>query len=148
MNRVAVLLAVVASAITATGPAIGGPTLDAVKTRGKLVCAANGNRAGFSALDSQGQWKGLDVDTCRAVAAAALGDANKVEFLKTTSQTRLTVLQTGEVDITAANVTWTLSRDVKLGLDFITPTFYDVQGFMVSRKLGVKSVSEMNGATI
>ncbi len=149
INRFAFTLSVVASAALGTAsPAIGGPTLDAVKARGKLVCAANGNRAGFSALDSQGQWKGLDVDTCRAVAAAALGDANKVEFLKTTNQTRLTVLQTGEVDITAANVTWTLSRDVKLGLDFITPTFYDVQGFMVSRKLGVKSASEMNGATI
>jgi len=149
INRFALTLSVLASAVLgAAHAAIAGPTLDAVKTRGKLVCAANGNRAGFSALDSQGQWKGLDVDTCRAVAAAALGDANKVEFLKTTNQARLTVLQTGEVDITAANVTWTLSRDVKLGLDFITPTFYDVQGFMVSRKLGVKSASEMNGATI
>jgi general L-amino acid transport system substrate-binding protein len=149
ISRFAITLAVAAAAALGTASAaIGGPTLDAVKARGKLICAANGNRAGFSALDSQGQWKGLDVDTCRAVAAAALGDANKVEFLKTTNQTRLTVLQTGEVDITTANVTWTLSRDAKLGLDFITPTFYDVQGFMVSRKLGVKSPSEMNGATI
>src|SRR6266481_955742 len=126
MNRVAVLLAVVASAITATGPAIGGPTIDAVKGRGKLVCAANGNRAGFSALDSQGQWKGMDIDTCRALAAAVLGDADKVEFLKTTTQT----------------------RDAKLGIDFVAPTFYDGQGFMVSKKLGVKSVKEMNDATV
>ncbi len=148
MNRVAVLLAVVASAITATGPAIGGPTIDAVKGRGKLVCAANGNRAGFSALDSFGQWKGMDVDTCRALAAAVLGDADRVEFLKTSTQTRLTVLQTGEVDVTAANVTWTLTRDAKLGVDFVAPTFYDGQGFMVSRKLGVKSVKELNDATV
>jgi len=128
--------------------AVAGPTLDSVKGRGKLVCAANGNRAGFSALDSRGQWKGMDVDTCRAIAAAVLGDADKVELLQSTTQTRLTVLQTGEVDVTTANVTWTLSRDAKLGIDFVTPTFYDGQGFMVSKKLGVKSVKEMNGATV
>ena len=102
------------------GDALGGPTLDTVKARGKLACAANGNRAGFSALDSRGQWKGMDVDTCRAVAAAVLGDANKVELLQSTTQTRLTVLQTGEVDVTTANVTWTLTRDAKLGIDFVT----------------------------
>src|SRR5262245_63942987 len=129
-------------------PALAGPTLDSVKGRGKLVCAANGNRAGFSALDSRGQWKGMDVDTCRAIAAAVLGDADKVELLQSTTQTRLTVLQTGEVDVTTANGTWTLSREVKLGIDFVAPTFYDGQGFMVSKKLGVKSVKEMNGATV
>jgi len=134
--------------VLANGVALGGPTLDTVKARGKLVCAANGNRAGFSALDSRGQWKGMDVDTCRAVAAAVLGDADKVELLQSTTQTRLTVLQTGEVDVTTANVTWTLTRDAKLGIDFVTPTFYDGQGFMVSKKLGVKSVKEMNGATV
>src|SRR5262247_22039 len=128
--------------------AVAGPTLDSVKSRGKLVCAANGNRAGFSALDSRGQWKGMDVDTCRAVAAAVLGDADKVELLQSTTQTRLTVLQTGEVDVTTANVTWTLTRDAKLGIDFVAPTFYDGQGFMVSKKLGVKNVKEMNGATV
>ena len=90
----------------------------------------------------------MDVDTCRALAAAVLGDADKVEFLKTTTQTRFTVLQTGEVDVTAANATWTLTRDAKLGIDFVTPTFYDGQGFMVSKKLGVKSVKEMNDATV
>ena len=125
-----------------------GPTLDTVKARGKLVCAANGNRAGFSSLDSRGQWKGMDVDTCRAIAAAVVGDADKVELLQSTTQTRLTVLQTGEVDVTTANVTWTLTRDAKLGIDFVAPTFYDGQGFMVSKKLGVKSVKEMNGATV
>ena len=90
----------------------------------------------------------MDVDTCRALAAAVLGDADKVEFLQSTTQTRLTVLQTGEVDVTMANVTWTLTRDVKLGIDFVAPTFYDGQGFMVSKKLGVKSVKEMNDATV
>lgn len=144
----AVILSTVASAVAMSSVAIAGPTLDAIKGRDKLICAANGNRAGFSALDSQGQWKGMDVDICRALAAAVVGDANKIEFLKTTTQTRFTVLQTGEVDITAANATWTLTRDVKLGVDFVTPTFYDGQGFMVSRKLGVKSIKEMNDATV
>src|SRR5215470_7159359 len=142
---VIVLLAV--SAFVGTAPAVAGSTLETVKARGKLVCAANGNRAGFSALDSQGQWKGMDVEVCRALAAAVLGDARKVEFLTTTTQTRFTVLQTGEVDVTAANATWTLTRDAKLGIDFVAPTFYDGQGFMVNRKLGVLSVKELNGAT-
>jgi general L-amino acid transport system substrate-binding protein len=150
MIRTAIAIPAVALLLLALtdGDALGGPTLDTVKARGKLACAANGNRAGFSALDSRGQWKGMDVDTCRAVAAAVLGDANKVELLQSTTQTRLTVLQTGEVDVTTANVTWTLTRDAKLGIDFVTPTFYDGQGFMVSKKLGVKSVKEMNGATV
>jgi len=150
MIRTAIALSVAALLLSAVAadPASAGPTLDAVKGRGKLVCAANGNRAGFSALDSRGQWKGMDVDTCRAIAAAVLGDADKVELLQSTTQTRLTVLQTGEVDVTTANVTWTLTRDAKLGIDFVTPTFYDGQGFMVSKKLGVKSVQEMNGATV
>lgn len=125
-----------------------GATIDAVKARGHVVCAANGNRMGISALDSKGEWQGLDVDTCRAVAAAVLGDAKKAQFLKTTSQTRFTVLQTGEVDIMTANATWTLSRDTKLGVDFVTPTFHDGQGFMINKRIGVKSVKELNGATV
>lgn len=133
---------------TGIGSAMAGPTLDAVKARDKVICAANGARIGFSALDSQGQWQGLDVDTCRAIAAAVLGDANKVQLIKSTTQTRLTMLQTGEVDVTTSNVTWTLTRDAKLGLDFVAPTFYDGQGFMVSRKLGVKDVKELNGAAL
>jgi general L-amino acid transport system substrate-binding protein len=103
---------------------------------------------GFSSLDSNGQWTGLDVDTCKALAAAVLGDAEKVQLLKSTTQTRFTVLQTGEVDVTAANATWTLSRDTTLGIDFVAPTFYDGQGFMVNAKLGVKEVKDLNGATL
>ena len=104
---------------------VAGPTVDAIKKRGKVICGVNGNRAGFSALDSKGQWQGMDVDTCKAVAAAVLGDKNKVQFVKTTTQTRFTALQTGEVDVLTRNVTWTLSRDSKLGIDFVAPTFYD-----------------------
>jgi general L-amino acid transport system substrate-binding protein len=129
-------------------PAMAGPTVDAIKARGKVVCAANGSRMGFSSLDSNGQWTGLDVDTCKALAAAVLGDAEKVQLVKSTTQTRFTVLQTGEVDVTTANATWTLSRDTTLGIDFVAPTFYDGQGFMVAAKLGVKEVKDLNGATL
>jgi general L-amino acid transport system substrate-binding protein len=125
-----------------------GPTLDTVKARGKVICAASGTRAGISSVSSQGIWSGLDVDTCKAVAAAVLGDSNKTQFVKSTVQTRLTVLQTGEVDLAVANVTWTLSRDAELGLDFAPTTFYDGQGFMINKKSGIKSVKELDGATI
>jgi general L-amino acid transport system substrate-binding protein len=130
------------------GEAFAGPTVDAIKARGKVICGANGNRPGWSSLDSQGQWQGLDVDTCKGVAAAVLGDASKVQFVKATTQTRFTILQSGEVDLLTSNVTWTLGRDAKLGVDFVAPTFYDGQGFMVSKKLGVKSVKDLNGATV
>jgi len=125
-----------------------GPTLDAVKARDKVICATTGTRAGFSLVNSQGKWTGLDVDTCRAVAAAVLGDSNKTQFVKSTIQTRLTALQTGDVDLTVANVTWTLARDAGLGVDFGPTTFYDAQGFMVNRKTGAKSVKDLDGATI
>ena len=123
-------------------------TLDTVKQRGTVICGVNGNRAGFSALDSKGQWQGMDVDTCKAIAAAALGDREKVQFVKTTTQTRFTALQTGEVDVLTRNVTWTLGRDAKLGIDFVAPTFYDGQGFMVNRNTGAESVKDLDGATV
>ena len=131
-----------------SGPVLAGPTVDAVKARGKVICGANGNRAGFSALDSEGQWQGLDIDTCKAIAAAVLGYSSKVQFLKTTTQTRFTALQTAEVDVLTRNVTWTLSRDSKLGIDFVAPTFYDGQGFMVSKKLGVTSVKDLDSIVV
>ena len=123
-------------------------TLDSVKQRGTVICGVNGNRAGFSALDSKGRWQGMDVDTCRAIAAAALGDREKVQFVKTTTQTRFTALQTGEVDVLTRNVTWTLGRDAKLGIDFVAPTFYDGQGFMVNRNTGAETVKDLDGATV
>ena len=128
--------------------ALAGPTVDAVKERGAVICGVNGNRAGFSALNSKGEWAGMDVDTCKAVAAAVLGDKEKVQFVKTTSQTRFTALQTGEIDLLTRNVTWTLSRDAKLGIDFVAPTFYDGQGFMVNKSTGVSSVAELGGASV
>lgn len=123
-------------------------TLEAVKKRDKIVCGANGGRPGFSGLDSKGEWQGIDADTCRAFAAAVLGDATKTQFVKVTSQTRFTALQTSEVDVLTANVTWTLSRDSSLGLDIVAPTFYDGQGLMVRKDLGVKSAKELDGATV
>ena len=149
MKRLITASAVAAVAVSALAmPVAAGPTLDAVKARGKVICGVNGNRAGFSALDSKGRWAGMDVDTCKAAAAAVLGDKDKVEFVKTTTQTRFTALQTGEIDVLTRNVTWTLGRDTKLGIDFVAPTFYDGQGFMVNKNLGVKSVKGLEGATV
>ncbi len=139
---------VVSTPMVTIAPVYAATTVDAIKARGMVICGVNGNRAGFSALDSKGQWAGMDVDTCKAIAAAVLGDKDKVQFVKTTTQTRFTALQTGEVDVLTRNVTWTLSRDSKLGIDFVAPTFYDGQGFMVPTKLGVKSVKELDGATV
>lgn len=140
--------AVPALALLGGGLAHAQSTLDAVKARKELICAVNGSRPGMSAVDSKGVWSGLDVDSCRAVAAAVLGDASKVRYLKTTTQTRMTVLQTGDADMTAANTTETMSRSTGTGLDFTPTTFYDGQGFMVSKKLGVKSVKDLDGATV
>ena len=139
------LLALAAS----SAPALAGKDLDAIRARGSLVCgvAANG-LAGFMVVDSQGKWTGIDVDVCRAVAAALFGDAEKVKYVPVTGQQRFTALQSGEVDMLSNNTTWTLTRDTALGLDFVGITYYDGQGFMVPKKLGVKSAKELNGASI
>lgn len=149
MKRLATAAALTAL-MTAGAPAVvhAGPTVDAIKKRGAVICGVNGNRAGFSALNSKGEWSGMDVDTCKAIAAAVLGDKNKVQFVKTTSQTRFTALQTSEIDVLTRNVTWTLSRDAKLGIDFVAPTFYDGQGFMVNKNTGAKTVKDLGGATV
>lgn len=123
-------------------------TFDAVRARGVVNCGVNTGLAGFAAPDSQGVWRGLDVDLCRAVAAAMFGDATKVRYVPLTAQQRFTALQSGEVDMLARNTTWTLSRDTSLGLDFVGINFYDGQGFMVKRSLGVKSAKELDGATV
>jgi general L-amino acid transport system substrate-binding protein len=128
--------------------ALAGPTLDAVKAAGELKCGVNTGLGGFSIPDSAGNWTGLDVDICRAVAAAVLGDATKVKFIGLSAQQRFTALQNGEVDLLSRNTTWTLQRDTKLGLNFTNVTFYDGQGFMVPKKLNVKSAKELNGATV
>ena len=128
--------------------ALAQSTLDAVRSRGFVQCGVNTGLAGFAQPDSKGVWRGIDVDICRAVAAAVFGDAGKVRFTPLTSQQRFTALQSGEVDILARNTTWTLSRDTGLGLNFVGVNYYDGQGFMVPKKLNVKSARQLDGATI
>jgi general L-amino acid transport system substrate-binding protein len=130
------------------GTAQAGKDLDAVKARGNLICGVNTGVAGFATPDDKGKWTGLDVDVCRAAAAAIFGDSEKVKYVPTTAQQRFTALQSGEVDVLSRNTTWTLQRDTALGLDFTGVNYYDGQGFMVAKKLGVKSAKELNGATV
>jgi general L-amino acid transport system substrate-binding protein len=129
-------------------PAWAQSTLDSVRSKGFVQCGVNTGIAGFSAPDSKGVWRGIDVDLCRAVAAAVFGDANKVRYTPLTAQQRFTALQSGEVDLLARNTTWTLVRDTSLGLNFVGINYYDGQGFMVHRKLNVKSARQLNGATV
>ena len=138
----------VAAALLAAPAAMAGKTLDAVKARGQLVCGVNTGLAGFSQADAQGNWTGLDVDICRAIAAAVLGDANKIKYVPLTAQQRFTALQSGEIDILSRNTTWTLSRDASLGLHFLPTTYYDGQGFMVPVKMKLKSAKSLKGATV
>ncbi|NCT99165.1 MAG: amino acid ABC transporter substrate-binding protein [Comamonadaceae bacterium] len=129
-------------------PAHAGKDLDAVKKRGELNCGVNTGLPGFSAADSQGKWSGMDVDVCRSVAAAILGNPDKVRYVPLTAQQRFTALQSGEIDLLARNTTWTLTRDASLGLTFVGVNFYDGQGFMVPKKLNVKSAKQLKGATV
>ena len=136
-----------AIALLAAGPA-GAATLDQVRARGQLVCGVNTGLAGFSLPDSQGVWRGLDADYCRAVAAAVLGDPAKVRFAPMTAATRFTALQSGEIDVLMRNSTETYLRDTSIGLTTLPVNFYDGQGFAVKKSAGVKSVAELNGATV
>ena len=131
-----------------SGNALAQSTLDAVRSKGFVQCGVNTGIAGFSQPDSKGVWKGIDVDVCRAVAAAVLGDAAKVRYTPLTAQQRFTAVQSGEVDILSRNTTWTITRDTSLGLNFVGINYYDGQGFMVPRKLKVKSAKQLNGATV
>jgi general L-amino acid transport system substrate-binding protein len=142
------LIAAGALAVAVTSAAAGAATLDDVKSRGVLNCGVTTGLAGFAAPDDQGHWKGLDVDMCRAVAAAIFGDDTKVNYVPTNAKERFTALQSGEVDLLARNTTWTLSRDTDLGFDFVGVNYYDGQGFMVRKDLGVKSALELNGASV
>jgi general L-amino acid transport system substrate-binding protein len=125
-----------------------GSTLDIVKERGFLKCGSNTGLAGFGNPNDDGVWEGIDVDVCRAVAAAIFGDASKVEYVPLTTKVRFTVLQSGEVDMLSRNTTWTLQRDVELGLEFVGVNYYDGQGFMVPASLGVSSATELDGASV
>jgi len=142
--------ALVAAATTAC---IGGAQaqtglLAQVKSRGQLVCGVGPGLAGFGIPDAQGNWTGLDVDLCRAISAAIFNDPNKVKFVPLSSKDRFTALQSGEVDLLSRNTTWTMSRDTSLGLNFAGVNYYDGQGFMVRKKLGVDSALKLAGASV
>src|SRR5262249_20249891 len=129
-------------------PAASASTLDDIKKRGTLNCGANGQLPGFGIPDAQGNWTGLDVDLCRALAAAIFNDANKVKFVALTAKDRFTALQSGEVDVLVRNTTWTSSRDTSLGLNFTGVNYYDGQGFMVRKALKVNSALELSDAAV
>ena len=135
-----------ATAFVATSATAG--TLEDVKKKGFIQCGVSQGLPGFSNPDSNGNWTGLDVDVCRAVAAAALGDASKVKFSPLSAKERFTALQSGEIDMLSRNTTWTATRDTALGLNFAGVNYYDGQGFMVRKSLGVKSAMELAGAAV
>ena len=149
MRRILLSMALGAAMVLQTSHAMAGKDLDAVRARGQLICGvAVGGIAGFMVVDNQGKWTGMNVDICRAVSATLFGDSEKVKYVPLSGQQRFTALQAGEVDLLSNNSTWTLARDTALGLDFVGVTYYDGQGFMVPKKLGVKSAKELNGASI
>jgi general L-amino acid transport system substrate-binding protein len=128
--------------------AASAQTLDEVRSRGTLNCGVNPGLTGFAAPDASGRWEGFDVDLCRAVAAAVFGDPEAVTFIPLSGETRFTALAAGEVDVLARNSTWTFSRDTDLNLDFVGVNYYDGQGFLVPKALGVSSATELDGATV
>lgn len=123
-------------------------TVESVKEKGFVQCGVSTGLPGFSAPDQKGNWSGLDVDVCRAVAAAVLGDDSKVKYTPLNAKERFTALQSGEVDILSRNTTWTVTRDASLGLNFTGVNYYDGQGFLVSKEIGVKSALELDGAAV
>jgi len=147
MKRVISTL-VVAATIGLAASSASAQVLNSVKQRGTLNCGANGTLAGFGLPDAQGAWAGLDVDFCKAIAAAIFDDAKKVKFVPLSAKDRFTALQSGEVDVLARNTTWTSSRDTSLGLNFTAVNYYDGQGFMVRKALKVNSALELNGASV
>jgi general L-amino acid transport system substrate-binding protein len=146
MKKIACILAL--AVVFTAQSAAAQTTLKAVKDRGILNCGANGTLAGFGLPDAQGKWTGLDVDVCRAIAAAIFNDPTKVKFVPLTAKDRFTALQSSEIDVLSRNTTWTISRDTSLGLNFTGVDYYDGQGFMVHKALKVNSALELNGASV
>jgi len=150
-KTVTAFAAVAAAALVSTSlvaPATAGPALDKVTGKGFIQCGVSQGVPGFSNPDTSGNWTGLDVDVCRAVAAALFGDASKVKYTPLSSKERFTALQSGEIDMLSRNTTWTLVRDTALGLNFAGVAYYDGQGFMVRKSLGVKNALELDGASV
>jgi general L-amino acid transport system substrate-binding protein len=147
-RRLLAAAAVALGSLAASATAWAGPMVDKVRARGELVCGVSQGSAGLSLPDSNGRWSGLDVDYCKALAAAVLGSADKVRFVPVSSAQRFAVLQNGEIDVLSRNTTWTSTRDASLGLSFVGTIFYDGQAFMVPKKLGVTSAKQLDGATV
>jgi general L-amino acid transport system substrate-binding protein len=139
---------VVLGGLTTAKPAAAGETLDKIKAAGSFSCGVPTGIPGYAQPDSQGVYSGFDIDVCKAISAALFGDPNKIKYVPLTAQQRFAALQSGEVDVLSNNTTWTLTRDTDLGFDFAPVVFYDGQGFLVTKKLGVKSAKELNGATV
>jgi general L-amino acid transport system substrate-binding protein len=137
-----------ASVLVAGSMAVQAGTLADVLDRGELHCGVTTGVTGFSAPDSAGNWSGIDVDGCRSVAAAVFGDASKVKYVPLTAKERFTALQSGEIDVLYRNTTWTMQRDASLGLNFAGVNYYDGQGFMVMKSLGVSDAMELDGASV
>ena len=143
-----VLVLLVAVFLASASMVLAGETFDAVKAKGFVVVGVNGQLFGFGQPDDKGVWRGLDVDTGRAIAAAVFGDSEKIKWVPLTAVQRFTALQSGEIDVLCRNCTRTLTRDTALGLDFVQVNYYDGQGFLVPKKLGIKSAKELDGATV
>jgi len=147
MKKIHAITSAVALAAALSTTVHAGATLDGVKAKGFVQCGVSTGLPGFSTADDKGNWSGLDVDVCRAVAAAVFGDSGKVKYTPLTAKERFTALQSGEIDMLSRNTTWTLTRDSSLGLNFAGVNYYDGQGFMVTKDLGVKSALELDGAS-
>lgn len=144
-----ILAALSAVALLGAGNVVhAGATLDGVKRKGFVQCGVSDGLPGFSYVDAQGRYLGIDVDVCRAIAAAVFGDATKVRYSPLTAKERFTALQSGEIDVLSRNTTWTSSRDSAMGMNFTGVTYYDGQGFLVNKSLGVSSAKELDGATV
>ena len=143
-----IALLALASTLFTPQKAWAGKTLEAIKQRDAISCGVNTGLAGFGAADSQGKWSGLDIDMCRALAAAVLGNADKVRYVPLSAPQRFTALQSGEVDILSRNTSFTLTRDASLGLHLTAVTYYDGQGFMVPASANIKSAKQLKGATV
>ncbi len=136
------------AALCAPAAAQTSPTLAKIRERGELICGSSPGVAGFSIQDATGRWNGFDTDICRALAAAIFDDQDKIKFIPLSSKDRLIALQAGEIDVLPRTTTWTLSRNLSQGVTFTTVNYYDGQGFMVPKKLGVTSASKLDGASI
>ena len=149
LSKLSTLAATVAAVATLSAtPAHAGKTIDAIKARGQVICGVNPSLPGFAAADSQGNWTGFDIDICKAITATLLSDVTKVKWTPLNASQRFAALQSGEIDVLSRNTTWTLTRDASLGLNFTGVTYYDGQGFMVTKKSKITSAKQLKGATV